>query len=131
MRNRKIYTIMSAKAATGIGNFIDVKDFRNCVICIATSDSSNSTVKCVGSIGDDAAAFASAQSPTNAWDYIELANLADSSAPVRGATGVVTTGTDVCRLYEANINGIDWLTFNITAYSAGKVTITITAVDNA
>lgn len=131
MRNRKIYTIMSAKSTTGVGNFIDVKDFRNIVVMVATSGSANFTAKCVGSIGDDSAAFASAQSVSNAWDYLELADLADSSAPVRGATGVVSAGTDIYKLYEVNVNGVDWVTFNITARSAGAITITVTCVDNA
>lgn len=130
MRNRKVYTIMSAKAATGIGNIIDVKDFRNVVVSIASASSGSLTVKCQGAIGDEAPTFTSAASPTNAWDYLELATLSDSSAPVRGATGVVLSGTDACKLYEVNINGIDWLTFNITAYSAGTLTITVTCVDN-
>lgn len=130
MRNRKVYTIMSAKATTGVGSFIDVKDFRNVVVSIATTGSANFTVKCQGGIGDDCPAFASSASPTNAWDYLELATLADSSAPVRGATGVVASGTDICKLYEVNINGVDWLTFNITAISAGSITIKVTCVDN-
>jgi hypothetical protein len=122
---------MSAKAATGVGNFIDVRDFRNVVINVSSASNGNFTVKCVGAIGDTSPAFASAQSATNQWDYIELADLSDSSAPVRGATGVVATGTDVCHLYEVNVNGLDWLTFNITAISAGTVTVDLVAVDNA
>lgn len=130
MRNRKVYTIMSAKGTTGIGNIIDVKDFRNVVVSVATASSANFTLKCQGAIGDTNPTFTSAASATNAWGYLELATLADSSAPVRGATGVTSAGTDICQLYEVNINGVDWLTFNITAISAGTITVTVTCVDN-
>jgi len=131
MRNRKFYNVMSAKATTGVGSFIDVRDFRNVMINISSADSANFTIKCQGAIGDTSPAFASAASPTNQWDVVELATLADSSAPVRGATGVVATGTDICKLYEINVNGLDWIALNITAISAGTVTVDLVAVDNA
>lgn len=130
MRNRKIYNVMAQKAATGIGNVIDVRDFRNVVVSIATSDSANCTILCKGSIGDTAPAFGSAATPTNVWGLLEMATLADSSAPVRG-TGLALTGTDIVKLYEININGIDFITFDVSIYSAGKVTIDLVAVDNA
>lgn len=131
MRNRKVYTIMDAKAVDGVGNYIDVRDFRNVVITIASEDSSELVVKCVGAIGDTSPDFTAAQSPTNQWDYIEMADLTDSSAPVRGATGITLTGTDVCNIYEINVNGLDWLNFIISSYAVGKLTITLTEVDNA
>lgn len=131
MRNRKLYNVMLAKATTGIGKVIDVRDFRNVMINVATASNANFTLKCQGAIGDTSPAFASAASPTNQWDYVELATLADSSAPVRGATGIVATGTDICKLYEANVNGPDWITLNITAISAGTVTVDLVEVDNA
>ena len=130
MRNRKIYDVMLAKAATGIGNIIDVRDFRNVVVSVATSDNANCTILCKGSIGDDAAAFGSAASVANMWGTLELATLADSSAPVRG-TGIALTGTDILKLYEININGIDFITFDVSVYVAGKVTIKLVVVDNA
>jgi len=130
MRNRKIYTIFSAAVADGIGNILDVRDFRNCVVTISSSGTSTFTAYCVGAIGDTAPDFAATQSPTNAWDYLELADLSNSSSPVRGVTGVSSTGADVCNSYEVNVNGVDWLTFNLD-WTAGAVTITATLVDNA
>ena len=121
---------MSAKAATGVGNFIDVKDYKDVIIAIVTESNSNCTIKCVGALGDISPAFASAQALDNEYDFIEMAQLSDSSSPIRGNTGVVLTGTDICKLYEVNVNSLDWLTFKITAYSAGKVTVRLVAVDN-
>jgi uncharacterized protein (DUF1786 family) len=39
MRSVQRYIILDAKAATGIGNVIDVRDFRNCVVKIGTASS--------------------------------------------------------------------------------------------
>jgi hypothetical protein len=130
MRDRKIYNIMKEKAATGIGNVISVSDFRDAVVSIATSNNANCKIYCQGAIGDVAPNFAAAQSPTNAWDYIELADLSDSSSPVRGTDSVNPAGTDICKLYEVNINELDWVSFWVETYSAGKITINLVAVDN-
>lgn len=130
MRTRKIYDIMSAKGATGIGNFIDVKDYRHVNIMIVTASNASCTIKCAGAIGDTAPAFASAQAVGNEWDYIEMAQLSDSSSPVRGNTGVVLTGTDVCKVYAVNVDSLDWLTMNITAFAAGAITIKLLADNN-
>jgi hypothetical protein len=50
--------------------------------------------------------------------------------PVTGSTGVVATGTDIVRTFEININSLQWIAFNITAISAGNVTISIQITDN-
>lgn len=130
MRDQKNYTIMSEKAATGVGNFIDVKNFRHVNIVISTSDSASCTIKCVAAMGDTSPAFGSAQAVGNEYDFIEMAQLSDSSSPVRGNTGVVLTGTDICKIYAVNTDNIDWITLNITAYAAGKITASLVAVDN-
>lgn len=134
----KHYTIMDAKTTTGIGNTIDVGDFRNCVISISTASSAALTVKAQGAIGKNtnsittdllAPDFSAAQSVSNQWSNIQMVDLNDGS-PVTGTTGVVLTGTDICKLYEVNINGLDFLNFDVTAISAGAITITIQLSSN-
>jgi hypothetical protein len=120
---------MSAKGATGIGNVINVRDFRNCVVKIGTASSANMTIKAQGAISSinsefTAPDFASAQSVSNNWDYIQMIDLNDGSQ-ITGDTGIVLTGTDDFRLFEININGLDYITFNITARSAGTATIDV------
>jgi hypothetical protein len=130
MRDQKNYNIMSEKAATGVGNYIDVRNFRHVNIVISTSDSADCTIKCVAALGETAPNFASAQAVGNEYDFIEMAQLSDSSSPVRGNTGVVLTGTDICKIYAVNTDNIDWVTLNITAYAAGEITASLVAVDN-
>lgn len=128
------YNIMSAKAATGVGNTINVKDYRNAVVRIWTASSANLTVKCQGAVAvstdtDTPPTFSSAQSTSNHWDYVQMVDLQDGS-PVNGDTGFVVAGTDDFRLFEINVNSLDFLNFNVTARSAGSVTIDIVLSDN-
>lgn len=129
-RQRLFYTVMSAKAATGIGNVLYCSDFRNAIVTISTTGSANMTIKCQGSIGQNSPTFTSAASPTNQWDYVQMVDLQDGN-PVNGDTGVVLTGTDDTRTFEVNTNALDYITFNVTARSAGSVTITAILTDNA
>lgn len=124
MRDFKEYTIMSAKAATGIGNNIFVEDFRHCVISVNTASSANGTLKFQGSIAESAPDFSAAQSVSNSWDYVEVKDLQDGSA-IDGDTGVAPAGTDDHRLFEVNINGLRWLNARLTAYSAGAFTVKV------
>lgn len=117
-------TVMSAKATTGVGTSIDVADHRHLMIEIATASSANLTVKCQGAIGDTAPDFATAQSASNVWDYIAMVDL-QNGQPVEGDTGFSVAGTDDVRLFEINTNGLNWLNFNVTARTAGSVTIKV------
>lgn len=115
---------MSAKGTTGAGNSINVKDFRHAVIAVHTTGSANGTLKFAGSITESAPDFGSAQSPSNSYDFVEVKDLQDGSA-IDGDTGLVLSGTDDNRLFEVNINGLDWLTARLTAIAAGQFTVTV------
>jgi hypothetical protein len=123
------YKILDAKAATGIGQNILVKDFRHLVVAIRTADSANLTVKAVGSIEETAPNFAVAQSVSNMYDFMEMVDL-QSGAKVTGDTGISFSGTDDYRLFEVNTNGLQWLNFRVTARSAGSVTVDLMAFNN-
>lgn len=121
--------ILDAKAATGIGNVINVEDFRHLVLAIDTASSANMTIKLQGSIQDTQPTFTSAQSATNQWDYIQVKDLEDGST-IDGDTGLVLAGTDDHRIFEINVNGLKWITLNITARSAGSATAIVKGFNN-
>lgn len=124
MRDAKEYTILDAKAATGIGNIINVRDFRYAVITVNTASSANLTAKVQGAISETPPTFTSAAAVGNAWDYVQLKDLEDAST-IDGDTGFAVAGTDDQRIFEVNVNGLEWLTMNVTARSAGSVTAVI------
>ena len=113
-----------------IGNNIFCRDFRHAVISFESASSANLTAKCVGSIGDSVANpdscpdFSATQSKDNSWDYVYLVDQ-DTKIPTDGSTGIVLSGTDVHNHYLVDIDGLDWLNFLMTAWSAGNVTIRI------
>lgn len=134
LRSVQRYLILDAKAATGIGKTIDVRDFRNCVVKIGTATSANLTVQAQGAVASAATPdtppdFSSTQTVSNHWDFVQMVDLQDAS-PVNGDVGFVVAGTDDFRQFEININSLDYLNFNVTARSAGSVTVSCVLSDN-
>lgn len=132
MRNVKHYTIMSAKAATGLGTIVDVRDYKNIAVSIGTSGNANMTIKCKGSLGEvnSAPTFVEASKAIgNQWEYIQMVDLNDGTS-YAGNTGCVFTGTDGVRMFAVNVDNISYLTFDITARSAGAATVKACGSDN-
>lgn len=115
------FTILNAVAATGAGSAMLVSDFRDLMLAIQTSGSANFTLKVQGSMQNTQPTWGSAATATNQWTYIQIIDLADQSV-VNGATGVTSAGSDVSRSFEVNVNGLQWINVNVTAYVAGAIT---------
>ena len=125
--------VMSAKATTGVWNTIKVSDFRHIIVSIATASSANLTVKAQWAIGtmtnESAPTFSSAQSATNMWDYVKMVDL-NSGSTIAWDTWFSVTWTDDFKLYEINVNALDYINFEVTARSAGNVTIDVLCANN-
>lgn len=119
---RQTKAILTAKAATGTGESINVEDFTNIVLAFSSDTSANGTVKFQGSVSDSAPTFSSAQSTANHWDYVQTKDLEDGST-IDGDTGIALAGTDDVRLVEVNTNLLKWITATVTARSAGSFTV--------
>src|SRR3990167_9768438 len=123
--------VFRSKAATGIGNWIDVQGYRHLTASLDFDGSANMTVKCVGSVGkgsatssstmDDAPDPTAAQTDENCYDYIEMIDL-QSGSDINGDTGIAPAGAADHRLLNINTDGLKWVTFYITAPSAGAAT---------
>lgn len=123
MRQSISYTLLNAKAATGVGSTgINVTDFKTIALSFATTASSTLTVKFAGSIQDTCPDFTAAQSATNHWDYIDVIDL-NTGTSIDGDTGVAVAATTDYRIFEANVNGLRWVTAIVTAYTGGGVTV--------
>jgi len=66
--------------------------------------------------------FSAAATVANHWTYLASYDLADPSAVVTGATGYATAGTDIFKNILVNVDGLTWLSMEVTARSAGSVT---------
>ena len=132
-RRYTTHTFFSAKAANGIGNPFFVRDFKNLVIDLITASfagGSAVTIKLQGAIGDSCPDFSAAASVSNPWSYIQGIDLDDGLAK-DGSTGVTIAGADGFKKMEYNINGLDWVSIELSAYTApGSVTAKATAYDN-
>ncbi len=122
MRDYKQYTILDNKATTGIGNTIDVKDYRHIILLVATADSGDLTIKVSGSAAETAPTFSSAQSVSNHWTRIALYDYEDSQI-IEGDTGVAADGTDICKTLMVNVDGLNYINVEVTARVAGSVNV--------
>jgi len=131
IRNSIEYTILDAKATTGVWTSILMQDFRNAVLSFATDGWGTAalTVKFQWSIQEEAPDFSAAQSVTNNWDYIEVIDLQSGTA-IDWDTWVTVATADDYRLFEANVNGLRWLNARVTTRTQWEVTIKARLFDN-
>jgi hypothetical protein len=110
------------------GKVVYVGDWEYQVIALNFIGTPTMTVKFQGSITETAPDFNAAQSYTNEWDYIEIADTEDGSI-IDGDTGVACAGTADNRQFELNVSGLKWITVAITAWTTGNVSVKITNFD--
>lgn len=134
-RSRVHYTaenFLDAKAATGASKALEVKAYRNWIVQVTAPANSSLTYKFAGAIGDTAPDFTAAQSTTNAYDFLEVADLQDGSL-IDGDTGVTidnTTAAVNTRLFEVNVNALDYFAVIVTSYTDGSVSASVTLTNN-
>ena len=114
--------VITAAVAVGAGTGQNVSEYSHIDLFLATASSANGTIQFQGSMSHTEPTWASAQSVTNRWDYIQVVDLEDG-AGIDGDTGIALTGTDDFRLLEANVNGLKWVNARITTWSAGAWTV--------
>ena len=103
---------------------IDVEDFRHIVLSIDTDGGGDAafTWKIAGSIAESIPDFADGQTVTNQYDYIDCIDLEDN-ASVDGDTGFIVAGADDHVQYQANTDGLKWITIVCTAGTEGELTV--------
>lgn len=109
-----------------------VEDFRNAVFSVHTSGTSTLTLSLVGSVGKTDGStpnFGATQSASNPWSFIQAVNL-NSGAAIDGTTGIALSGADINLAYEANINGLKYLTVIPTAWTQGTFTVKMKVFSN-
>lgn len=114
-------TLFTDRTTTGTSTVtLNCSDYRNQVFMIGGTDTPTANVKIKGSNSDTCPDFSATATPTNAWDYLNTVNL-QSKTSVSGDTGItVVAGVEQV---EANENVMRWMTAEVSAISAGKVTV--------
>lgn len=94
----------SAKVLTGVGDNMDISQWRHVVVVLVAEDTGAgvaATVKIQGSMLDSNAAallFGSAASLTNLWGYVSSYDAQEGVTAVAGATGYVLAAAGVTQI---------------------------------
>lgn len=134
-RRPKRHTFLDDVSATGAGTAMLVSNYRHITVLIATENSANLTVKCKGavSISQDGSSpvtdWTAAASVTNLYSTIGMYDYEDATLK-DGDTGIVLTGTDDVIILTVNTDGLDYLNFDVTAYTAGNLNVSAVAYTN-
>lgn len=123
-------TIMTAKAATGIGTSINVRDFQNIMLQVATASTATLTIKVQGSLADVAPDFSSTATASNPWAFVACFDYIDPSTVIPGGTGIGTVATDYVKNLLVNVDGLCWINVIISAYTQGSVTVESISFNN-
>ena len=111
------------------GRMVYVGDYRHINIALNFTDTPTMTVKAQGSDQRDGVDCSLAQSATNRWEYLDIIDNEDG-ASIDGDTGVACSGSADNRSFSYNNDGKQWISFDITAYTAGKVSIIVSAYND-
>ena len=132
LRQAPLY-LFKAKTANGAGAPADVRDYRNITLTVYTTGSTTATIKFAVSNELKVPTFSSAASSTNVYDFVQITpvNSQLTADHLSGSTGIVLTGTDIVKMYTVDTstlsNNFVWLCPIISGYSAGSITVELTA----
>lgn len=132
MRQAITYSkIVDAQGANGVGNPIDVRDFKIIVIAVSGANSPDLDLRIKGAIcnQEQDVDFSATASPTNQHDNVGLYEYRSANF-VDGATGVEFVGTAYTKLYEINVSGLTFICPEVANWVAGDVTVTLAGFSN-
>jgi|GEM_PF-1464775 len=116
-----LFTAAGAAAVSAYA--LMVSDFNNVSLRLDTSGSAACTIKIYGSMSEVKPDFSAAKTASNRWDTVDIVQLNATGSVIAGDTGIVLTTTDENANYELNVNNLRWVSAEITAWSAGAITL--------
>lgn len=119
-------TLMNAQAATGIGSYENVENYKTVNLTLTGASTPTGTVKFAISDAETVPDFSSAASATNPWVYAAIVDV-QSGSVIAGNTGVAFAGSGATNMYTINADGMRWICPNVTSYSAGNYTVLMRA----
>ena len=123
---KPLTAVLTAAVATGEGVTIDVRDYSVISLQYSAEGTNTSVTKIQGSLSETAPNFGAVQTSINHWDYIEVLDLEDQTS-IDGDTGI-SVASDDFRNLQLQVEQLNWITCNVTSWTAGSVTVKATAV---
>lgn len=108
------------------GRMIYVGDYTHINIALNFLTTPTMTVKFQGSDQRDSIDCSLAQSATNRWEFIDTIS-AQSGTSVDGDTGYAVAGSADNTILSANVDGKQWISADVTAWTAGKISVIVSA----
>uniref|UniRef100_A0A6H1ZY71 Uncharacterized protein n=1 Tax=viral metagenome TaxID=1070528 RepID=A0A6H1ZY71_9ZZZZ len=99
---------------------IMAKDFNNVVFAVETTGNANATIKFTATTLDSPHDPTTTSTITNQWAPIQVIDLSDGTS-YDGTTGIVISGTDVHKMFEANISSLSWIRPMVSSYTTGTI----------
>jgi len=99
-------------------------DFKDAILAFDSDGGGDAdmTIKIVGSIQKTPPDFAEPKGPDNQYEFIQVMDMQNSVA-VDGDDGIVLAASDVNRLFEVNVNGLQWISLVIPEGVEGEITV--------
>lgn len=127
-RKGKFASCLSAKAANGWGTSVNVDEYQEIGVQIATANSCDATIQCWGSMSATEPTWANAAAVNNIKAPVRMISLDDNSS-VTGSTGISPGGTDIIEEYRINVSNIRFINFQVSSYVAGNITVNIRPIN--
>ena len=119
-------TIMNAQAGPGVSTAVNVENYKTVNLTVSGAATPTGTLKFAVSDSELAPNFALAASPTNPWVYAAVVDV-QSGSVIAGNTGVSFAGTAATNMYSVNVDGMRWVSAEVTAYTLGNYTVLMRA----
>lgn len=111
------------------GRMIYVGDWKNVSLSLNFVTSPTMTIKFQGSTQLDSVDASLAQSATNRWEYIDVYDNQNGTS-IDGDTGIACSGSADNRIFTVTTPGTEWVSADVTAWTAGTVGIVVAAYND-
>ena len=111
------------------GKMIYVGDYSHIDLAVNFTTTPTMTVKFQSSSQRDDVDCSLAQSATNRWDYADVVG-SQNGTSIDGDTGIAVAGAVDNVIVEINTSGKQWVSADCTAWTAGTVSIIVSAYSN-
>lgn len=126
-RNNPIFkTIFDAKGANGVGNAINIENYKNNEIMVDTDGGGDAEMDLMVLVSYQKTApnFSAAQAVDNSYYKVALKDL-DSQTAYAGSTGIgaLINGNDLHKGFNVEANNPVWICAEVSGYVAGEITV--------